>query len=298
MIGEPLWIDAQTGNVGRREYARVCVKLDLARKLQSGIWINGWKGRFHQRVEYEGLGLSCFECGRVGHRKEHCPSRVGTGIPTPGSAKSGPIAGKSPVSGGGSSASTSNSKQPVGNTPTVGVVTPCPNSNTSTTGKAAGFVSQGNAGQSSSRTQDLGSCSPEIPLAPDDDSLYGPWNVVPPRKGRRSAKKNQAEEKLPLGENIPRQVNLAKVKEPKVQRMKENFRPSRGDKKPGLTEPLLFSAGVRSVEARPTRPKLGASKAHFDKELKALGPIEEAPRKRRKDSSSPLSGGDASPMVN
>ncbi|XP_020693381.1 uncharacterized protein LOC110107449 [Dendrobium catenatum] len=270
MIGEPLWIDAQTGNVGRREYARVCVKLDLARKLQSGIWINGWKGRFHQRVEYEGLGLSFFECGRVGHRKEHCPSRVGAGNTTPGGAKTGATSGKSPASGGGSSACNSNSKQAIGDTPTVGVVTPCPNSNLSTTGKFTGAASAGDARQSSSRALNLGSCSPEVPIATEDDSLYGPWNIVPPRKGRRPVKKNQAEEKMPLGENIPRQIDLAKIKEPKVRRMKENFHPNRGGKKSRLTEPLLFSAGIRSVETRPARPKLGASKAHFDKELKGV----------------------------
>ncbi|PKU73479.1 hypothetical protein MA16_Dca008043 [Dendrobium catenatum] len=40
-IGTPLWIDAQTGNWGRREYARVCVRMNLANKLQAGVWVNG-----------------------------------------------------------------------------------------------------------------------------------------------------------------------------------------------------------------------------------------------------------------
>ncbi|XP_020684462.1 uncharacterized protein LOC110101038 [Dendrobium catenatum] len=262
MIGEPLWIDAQMGNVGWREYAQVCVMLDLARKLQSGIWINGWRGRFHQRVEYEGLGLSCFECGRVGYRKEHCPSRVGAENTTPGGAKVGVTSGKSPASRGGLSACSSNSKQAMGDTPTVGVVTLCPNSNLSTTGKFTGAASLGDAGQSSSRAPDLGSCSPEVPIATEDDSFYGPWNVVPPRKGRRPAKKNQADEKLPPGENIPRQVDLAKIKEPKVRRMKENFLPSRGEKKLGLTEPLLFLAEI-------DEPLSEAP--HFDNEVLFVG---------------------------
>lgn len=31
-------------------------------------------GLHRQRVEYEGLGLLCFNCGRFGNRKETCPS--------------------------------------------------------------------------------------------------------------------------------------------------------------------------------------------------------------------------------
>ncbi|XP_028549771.1 uncharacterized protein LOC110108706 [Dendrobium catenatum] len=76
-IGVPLWIDAQTGNSGRREYARVCVRMNLANKLQSGVWVNGMNDRFYQKVEHEGIGLMCYGCGKVGHQKEFCPSRLG-----------------------------------------------------------------------------------------------------------------------------------------------------------------------------------------------------------------------------
>ncbi|KAL0915379.1 hypothetical protein M5K25_015791 [Dendrobium thyrsiflorum] len=70
--GTPLWIDVQTSEWGRRDYARVCVRLDLAKKIQIGIWINGINGQFYQRMEYEGLSLCCFHCGRIGHKQEGC----------------------------------------------------------------------------------------------------------------------------------------------------------------------------------------------------------------------------------
>lgn len=74
-IGVPLSINAQTGNWGRREYAWVCVRMNLANKLLAGIWVNGMNGKFYQKVEYEGIGIMCFGCGKVGHQKELCPSK-------------------------------------------------------------------------------------------------------------------------------------------------------------------------------------------------------------------------------
>ncbi|XP_020700723.1 uncharacterized protein LOC110112751 [Dendrobium catenatum] len=76
-IGTPLWIDALTANWGIREYARVCVRMNLANKLQAGVWVNGWNGRFYQKVEYKGIGIMCFGCGKIGHRRDHCPLKDG-----------------------------------------------------------------------------------------------------------------------------------------------------------------------------------------------------------------------------
>ncbi|XP_028549387.1 uncharacterized protein LOC114579333 [Dendrobium catenatum] len=76
-IGTPLWIDALTANWGRREYARVCVRMNMANKLQVGVWVKGWNGRFYQKVEYEGIGIMCFGCGKIGHRRDHCPLKDG-----------------------------------------------------------------------------------------------------------------------------------------------------------------------------------------------------------------------------
>ncbi|PKU81290.1 hypothetical protein MA16_Dca027369 [Dendrobium catenatum] len=33
-------------------------------------------GRFYQKVEYEGIGMLCYGCGKVGHWKEFCPARA------------------------------------------------------------------------------------------------------------------------------------------------------------------------------------------------------------------------------
>ncbi|XP_020684494.1 uncharacterized protein LOC110101071, partial [Dendrobium catenatum] len=187
MIGEPMWIDAQTGRIGRREYARVCVKLDLARKLQSGIWINGWKGRFYQHVEYEGLGLSCFECGRIGHRKDLCPARANAGCAAPEGGHVGGNNGKAPMGGATSSAASNNPKP-------VGVITPCNSPNPPSVGNISGKGNSGDAGQSSSASTPsiaVGVCTPKEAELTEDERMYGPWNVVPPRKGRKPQKKEQ-----------------------------------------------------------------------------------------------------------
>ncbi|KAJ1376547.1 Zinc finger, CCHC-type [Sesbania bispinosa] len=53
----------------RVEFARICVEVDLRNVLISKFNLNG---RIY-KVEYEGLHLICFHCGRYGHRKEGCP---------------------------------------------------------------------------------------------------------------------------------------------------------------------------------------------------------------------------------
>ncbi|PKA54133.1 hypothetical protein AXF42_Ash018143 [Apostasia shenzhenica] len=54
-------------------FARVCVRVNLAQPLKPGVWIDGPKGKFFQRVEYEGITVICFKCGVVGHRDKNCP---------------------------------------------------------------------------------------------------------------------------------------------------------------------------------------------------------------------------------
>ncbi|PKA46003.1 hypothetical protein AXF42_Ash019764 [Apostasia shenzhenica] len=72
-IGVPLWLDPVTANMEKIAFARVCVRVNLAQPLKLGVWINGPKGKFFQRVEYEGITVICFKCGVVGHRDKNCP---------------------------------------------------------------------------------------------------------------------------------------------------------------------------------------------------------------------------------
>ncbi|QHO23347.1 uncharacterized protein DS421_12g362720 [Arachis hypogaea] len=63
-----LKIDQNTSIHSRGKFARLCVEIDLRRKLVLGIKVLG-----HDfKVEYEGLHLICFGCGRYGHRIELC----------------------------------------------------------------------------------------------------------------------------------------------------------------------------------------------------------------------------------
>lgn len=39
MVGKPLWVDEVTDSLGRIEYARVCVKVNLAKPLPSRFWV-------------------------------------------------------------------------------------------------------------------------------------------------------------------------------------------------------------------------------------------------------------------
>ncbi|XP_020681757.2 uncharacterized protein LOC110099070, partial [Dendrobium catenatum] len=71
-IGDPLLMDEQTKLLNRCAFARICVRLDLSKRLPKGVWANGLNGRFFQPIEYEGIPLICLKCGRVGHKAELC----------------------------------------------------------------------------------------------------------------------------------------------------------------------------------------------------------------------------------
>ena len=82
-IGPVLRIDSHTLNGERGRFARVCVQIDVNKPLVRSIKI----GRMIQPVQYEGLNSLCFACGRLGHRKEQCPSI----IKKPGSPMETPV---------------------------------------------------------------------------------------------------------------------------------------------------------------------------------------------------------------
>lgn len=53
----------------RCKFARICVEVDLRKALVAKFNMNEQV----YKVEYEGLNMICFHCGRFGHRKESCP---------------------------------------------------------------------------------------------------------------------------------------------------------------------------------------------------------------------------------
>ncbi|XP_028547939.1 uncharacterized protein LOC110093766 [Dendrobium catenatum] len=76
MIETPLMLDGNSFKWGKREYARCCVRIDLEKKLPTGVWIEGINESLFQRVEYEKLTSLCYQCGRVGHSKDDCPDSI------------------------------------------------------------------------------------------------------------------------------------------------------------------------------------------------------------------------------
>ena len=67
-IGRVLRVDSTTENVERGQYTRMCVEVDLTKPLLSKFKLNGriWG------IQYEGLKMICFKCGRQGHKEDVC----------------------------------------------------------------------------------------------------------------------------------------------------------------------------------------------------------------------------------
>ncbi|KAI9086172.1 hypothetical protein K1719_031893 [Acacia pycnantha] len=71
LLGEVVKIDYRTETMGRGKFARIAVLTDLMKPLIPWIKVDGRT----YGIEYEGLPLICFECGRYGHNRERC--RIG-----------------------------------------------------------------------------------------------------------------------------------------------------------------------------------------------------------------------------
>ena len=68
-IGNVLRIDTFTATESRGKFARLCIQVDVDKSLITTVMI----GKLQQTVTYEGIHNLCFECGRMGHKREACP---------------------------------------------------------------------------------------------------------------------------------------------------------------------------------------------------------------------------------
>ncbi|XP_028807535.1 uncharacterized protein LOC114762238 [Neltuma alba] len=70
-IGRVLKVDLNTAKRKKGRFARICVELDLNVPLHPLILVN----RKAKRIQYKGIHLICFSCGRYRHDAEHCTHR-------------------------------------------------------------------------------------------------------------------------------------------------------------------------------------------------------------------------------
>ncbi|GLT47075.1 hypothetical protein SLA2020_207950 [Shorea laevis] len=72
-LGNPIKVDRVTLMATRGKFARVCVEIDLRKKLPSSIDLDleEWPQSL-VLVEYEGLHKICFHCGEYGHKEDSC----------------------------------------------------------------------------------------------------------------------------------------------------------------------------------------------------------------------------------
>ncbi|RYQ97550.1 uncharacterized protein LOC107610441 [Arachis ipaensis] len=70
-IGKTLKVDMNIANHSRGKFARLYVEIDLNKPLDSKYMVNG----NNYFIEYEGLHLICFACGKFGHVNDVCTAK-------------------------------------------------------------------------------------------------------------------------------------------------------------------------------------------------------------------------------
>ena len=75
MIGTAIKIDEMTLLRARTLYACMCVEVELGKPLLPAYMVDDNA----LKIEYEGLHLICFRCGRFGHDNERCSMRASQG---------------------------------------------------------------------------------------------------------------------------------------------------------------------------------------------------------------------------
>ena len=67
-----LRVDTHTESEARGKFARLCIQIDVTKLLVTAIRIE----KFEQPMCYEGIQKQCFDCGRMGHKRENCPYSI------------------------------------------------------------------------------------------------------------------------------------------------------------------------------------------------------------------------------
>ncbi|XP_074289370.1 uncharacterized protein LOC141614525 [Silene latifolia] len=67
-VGKVIRIDKNTTSAERDQFTRLSVEIDISRPLLSKFQLNG---KIYG-IQYEGLKLICFKCGKLGHSMEQC----------------------------------------------------------------------------------------------------------------------------------------------------------------------------------------------------------------------------------
>lgn len=70
-VGCTVHIDGTTLAATREKYARICIEVDLAQLLLPFIIILGCL----HNIEYEGLFMICFDCGKYSYKVADCPGK-------------------------------------------------------------------------------------------------------------------------------------------------------------------------------------------------------------------------------
>lgn len=71
-VGRTVKVDPLSLTGSQSKFARVCVEVNLGAPLIPSLTLFDMP----QRVEYEGLHLICFQCGKYSHRGEDCLSLI------------------------------------------------------------------------------------------------------------------------------------------------------------------------------------------------------------------------------
>lgn len=79
MIGTTINVDLTTSTQSRGKFARLCAQVDLEKPLLAQYRLKNHP----MKIEYEGIHLICFHCGKYRHEKDACLYTVRSPVANP-----------------------------------------------------------------------------------------------------------------------------------------------------------------------------------------------------------------------